>query len=155
MTPMTDLQLIAHNIRSAENVGSILRTADSLGVTGVWLTGYTPGVVHPKVIKTALGAEKSIIIKSETDVTKVIDGLRKKGCKIIGLELDPKATPLASYKTKSNDKIALLLGNEVDGIASYLRELCDDLIFIEQKGVKESMNVSVATGIACWHLLLK
>lgn len=152
---MAQLQIIVHNIRSAENVGSILRTADSLGVSGVWLTGYSPGIDHPKVKKTALGAEKSMTIKSETNVTKVIDALKKKGCKIIGLELDPKAEPLASYKTKSNDKIALLLGNEVEGIASYLRELCDDLVFIEQKGVKESMNVSVATGIACWHLLLK
>jgi tRNA G18 (ribose-2'-O)-methylase SpoU len=148
---MTVLHFIAHDIRSAQNVGSLLRTCDSLGVAKLWLTGYSPEPSHPRVAKTALGAQSSVAWEKAIDVVSVIDGLRRDGFRIIGLELDGRAVELASYRP--SDKVALLLGNEVVGIPPSLRALCDDLVFIEQMGIKESMNVSVAAGIAAYVIL--
>ncbi|MBI5655132.1 TrmH family RNA methyltransferase [Candidatus Uhrbacteria bacterium] len=146
-----ELHLIANDIRSAQNVGSLLRTCDSLGVDKLWLTGYSPEPSHPRVAKTALGAESSVDWEQAVDVTKVIAGLRRDGFRIIGLELDQRAVDLATYVPP--DKVALLLGNEVDGIPPSLRALCDELVYIEQNGKKESMNVAVAAGIAAYTLL--
>lgn len=146
-----ELHLIAHDIRSAQNVGSLLRTCDSLGVAKLWLTGYSPEPSHPRVAKTALGAQSSVAWEKAIDVTRVIEDLRRDGFRIVGLELDGRAVDLASYRPA--EKVGLLLGNEVDGIPPSLRELCDDLVFIEQKGMKESMNVAVAAGIASYRLL--
>lgn len=146
-----ELHLIAHDIRSAQNVGSLLRTCDSLGVAKLWLTGYSPEPSHPRVAKTALGAENSVDWEQGLDVTKVIDDLRRDGFRIVGLELDERAVDLVKYGPP--DKVALLLGNEVDGIPPSLRVLCDELVYIEQKGKKESMNVAVAAGIAAYTIL--
>lgn len=145
------LHLIAHDIRSAQNIGSLLRTCDSLGVEKLWVTGYSPAPSHPRVAKTALGAEDSVVCEQVTDVVGVIKGLRALGFRIVGLELDERATELAAYR--ATDKVALLLGNEVDGIPPSLRGLCDDLVFMRQCGRKESMNVAVAAGIACYWIL--
>jgi len=151
---MSELYLIAHNIRSTENVGSLFRTCDSLGITKLWLTGYTPGPDHAKVKKTALGAEKSVVFEKVVNIEELLSKLKATGFCVVGLELDDKAKALDQYKPSKN-KIALLLGNEVEGITPYLREQCDDLVFIKQKGVKESLNVSVAAGIAAYELMLK
>lgn len=151
---MPELHIIAHNIRSAENVGSLFRTCDSLGVAKLWLTGYTPDPDHPKVKKTALGAEQSVATEKLIDVMELIARLKSDGFRLAGLELDDRAVELDAYRPPSA-KIALLLGNEVEGMPSYLRDLCDDLVSIPQRGVKESLNVSVAAGIACYELMLK
>ncbi|MFA6160898.1 MAG: TrmH family RNA methyltransferase [Patescibacteria group bacterium] len=148
------MQLIAHNIRSTENVGSLFRTCDSLGVAKLWLTGYTPDPSHVKVAKTALGAEKSVAWGKEVDVEKLIERLKSQGCRIVGLELDDRAVKLDEYQLGGHE-VALLLGNEVEGIAPYLRDLCDDLVCIAQRGIKESMNVAVAAGIASYAIMLK
>ncbi len=146
-----ELHIIAHDIRSAQNIGSLLRTCDSLGVGKLWITGYSPTPEHPRVAKTALGAETNVAYEQRTDVETLISDLRSEGFRVVGLELDERATELAAYH--AGDKIVLLLGNEVEGIPPSLRSLCDDLIFIPQKGKKESMNVAVAAGIACYWLL--
>lgn len=151
---MPELHIIAHNIRSTENVGSIFRTCDSLGVSKLWLTGYTPTPEHPKVKKTALGAEAVVPFEKFLNVEELIEKLKDQGFRIVGLELDKNAHALEAYDPK-NSNVALLLGNEVEGISPYLLEQCDDLVFIEQKGIKESLNVSVATGIAAYSLMLK
>ena len=145
------LELIAHDIRSAQNVGALLRMADSVGVAKLWLTGYTPTPEHAGVAKTALGAQGSVSWEQRTDVVGLIDELRGQGMRIVGLELDPRAVDLVAYDAP--DKLALLLGNEVDGISPSLREQCDDLIRMEQKGSKESMNVANAASIASYWIL--
>jgi tRNA G18 (ribose-2'-O)-methylase SpoU len=85
------------------------------------------------------------------DLTQVLQELRAENFRIIGLELDERAIELSKYQPK--EKMALLLGNEVEGIPPSVRDLCDDLIQIPQRGKKESLNVSVATGIAAYRLL--
>lgn len=145
------LHLIANDIRSAENIGSLFRTCDSLGVAKLWITGYSPSPTHPKVQKTALGAESAVEWEQIINVTTAIERLKADGFRIVGLEISEGAVDLSTYGPK--EKTALLLGNEVTGITPSLLDLCDDVVFIAQKGKKESMNVSVAAGIAAYQIL--
>jgi tRNA G18 (ribose-2'-O)-methylase SpoU len=148
---MRTLHLIANNIRSAENVGSLFRTADSLGVSKLWITGYSPTPEHPKVEKTALGAESAIPWEQATDVVDVIQRLKSEGFRIVGLELDRRSVNLTEFHPP--EWTALLLGNEVEGIPPFLLDQCDDVVSISQKGMKESMNVGVAAAIASFWML--
>lgn len=159
---MPEIIVIAHNIRSTHNVGSIFRTAEGFGVVRVVCSGYTP---YPKVAndkrlphisekltrqihKTALGAEA--IVPFEHQPVPNFDNLRQHGYRIVGLEQDKRSIPLPQYR--SPEKIALLLGEEVKGIEYELRDHCDDLVEIPMRGEKESFNVSVAAGIALYQL---
>jgi len=148
---MPHLHLIALNIRSAQNVGSLFRTADSLGVFKLWLAGYTPSPEHAMVKKTALGAEKTVAWEHVADPLKCLEDLRSKGVRIVGLELTADAINLAEYQPTF--PMALVLGNEVEGLTATQLARCDEVICIAQKGKKESLNVGVAAGIAVWGLL--
>lgn len=159
---MPEIILIAHNIRSTHNVGAIFRTAEGFGVSRIILTGYTPYPslphdsrlphIHEKLTaqihKTALGAEA--IVPFEHQEMPDLESLRAAGYRIAGLEQDKRSTILSEYHAPA--KVALLLGEEVEGITADLRNLCDDLIEIPMVGQKESFNVSVATGIALYGL---
>jgi tRNA G18 (ribose-2'-O)-methylase SpoU len=159
---MPDIIVIAHNIRSTHNVGAIFRTSEGFGVSRIILSGYTPYPHHPgdarlphifrkltdQIHKTALGAE-TIVPFTHQDVP-AIDALRADGYTIVGLEQDNDSVMLPNYHPP--EKIALLLGEEVKGITTDMRLLCDELIEIPMTGKKESFNVSVATGIALYAL---
>ena len=159
---MRDIILIAHNIRSTHNVGAFFRTADGFGITKIILSGYTP---YPKlesdtrlphfadkitrqIHKTALDAETMVPFEHYEDPP--IKELKADGYAIVGLEQDERSIMLPEYKVPN--KVALLLGNEIDGIYPEFRDQCDALIEIPMHGRKESFNVSVATGIALYHL---
>jgi tRNA G18 (ribose-2'-O)-methylase SpoU len=145
-----ELHLVVHNIRSAHNVGSMLRSADSLGATKVWIVGYSPAPDLPKVQKTALGAEGYVPWEQLPEVEDAIARLRADGFRIAGLELDDRAVDLFDYAVPK--RLALVVGNEVEGIPPSIRGLCDDLIKIPQRGKKESLNVAVAAAIAMYAL---
>lgn len=160
---MPEIILIAHNIRSTHNVGSIFRTAEGFGVTKIICSGYTPyprldigdtrlphiaDKLSRQIHKTALGAEA--IVPFTYINTPPIDTLRRDGYHIAGLEQNARSIPLSIYQ--SPNKIALLLGEEVAGIAPDLLSICDDIVEIPMRGQKESFNVSVATGIALYQL---
>lgn len=159
---MPEIIVIAHNIRSTHNIGSIFRTCEGFGVTKLIISGYSPyptltidtrlphisSKLTSQIHKTALGAETMVPFDYQEEPD--LDALRSDGFRIIGLEQDPRAVILHDYV--SPDKAVLLLGEEVEGIASDLRDLCDDLIEIPMVGKKESFNVSVATGIALYQL---
>lgn len=159
---MPDIILIAHNIRSAHNVGAIFRTAEGFGVKRLILSGYSPypmaendsrlphiaAKLTSQIHKTALGTEA--MIDFEYQPAPPFDTLRESGYVIVGLEQDQRATPLPDYTAP--EKIALLLGEEVQGIESHLRDACDALVEIPMSGQKESFNVSVAAGIALYGL---
>ncbi len=149
--PARTLHLIANDIRSRENVGAIFRTCEFLGVKKLWLTGYTPAPPDPKLLKVSLGAEKSVEWEQVTDVREAMRRIKDEGFRLIGLELDAKAQDLVEYRKPT--RAALLLGNEVTGIPPTLLKECDDVVMIEKRGKKESLNVAVATGIASWSLL--
>jgi 23S rRNA (guanosine2251-2'-O)-methyltransferase len=159
---MPEIIVIAHNIRSTHNVGAIFRTCEGLGVQKLILSGYTPYPAIPndprlphivskltmQIHKTALSAEKLVLF--EYTETPNLAALKTDGYRIIGLEQDASAVMLPNYKPPQ--KLALLLGEEVEGITDDLRAQCDDLIEIPMRGKKESYNVSVATGIALYAL---
>jgi len=163
--PVTDLVLVAHNVRSSHNVGSLLRTADGLGVQTVYLTGYTPypasqnddrlphvqAKINRQIHKTALGAELSQIWQKDSNVTEVIHQLKQAGYVVIALEQTATAVDLSSFRAPP--KACLILGNEVTGIESKLLDLCDLAIEIPMKGQKESFNVAQAAAMALYSLL--
>lgn len=148
---MRELQLIAHDIRSLENVGALFRTCDSLGVAKLWLSGYTAAPPDPRITKVALGADKSVPFEVVKDVSEVFATLEADGVPVYALELTDDAQDLASFHAP--DRMALLLGTETTGIPPSLLERCDGAVKITQKGIKESLNVAVAAGIASWAIL--
>lgn len=151
MSAPCDLQLIAHDIRSRENVGSLFRTCDSLGVTKLWLTGYTVTPPDQKLSKVALGAEQAVAWQQRLDVVSLMEELKAAGRPIFALELTPEAIELERFVPPA--QMALLLGTERTGIPPSLLSLCDGVIKLTQHGIKESLNVSVAAAIATWAIL--
>lgn len=145
------IHVIANDIRSRENVGAILRTAEFLGVEKVWITGYSPVPADPKVAKVSLGAEKSIAWEQVTDVRECFARLKEDGFRLTALELKTDAMDLAEYRTPT--RLALVLGNEVEGVPPSVIQRCDDVVMIKRRGKKESLNVAVAAGIAMWELV--
>ena len=149
--------LILHNIRSVHNVGSIFRTADAAGVSYIILSGYTPapidrfGKERKDFIKVSLGAEKNVPWTVVKEITPSLIRLRKEGYTLLALEQNTRAIPLFEYKTKK--PFALVLGNEVRGIASQTLKRMDTILEIPMHGEKESLNVSVAAGIALFTLV--
>lgn len=146
--------VIAHNIRSLHNVGSIFRTADAFGASKIYLTGYTGRpdyYVHQnKITKVALGAEKFVAWEYKPSALKLIKDLRLKGVKIIALENNTKSINITKFKPKF--PLALVLGEERRGVSKSLIKLCDKVVEIPMQGKKESLNVSVAFGIAAFYI---
>lgn len=159
---MRDIIVIAHNIRSTHNIGSLFRTCEGFGVQKIIISGYSPYPVlqndtrlphirdklESQIRKTALGAEK--LVPFEYVEEPDFDKLKHEGFTIIGLEQSPRAVMLPSFTAPNN--IALLLGEEVEGIISDHMAKCDQLVEIPMMGKKESFNVSVAAGIALYKL---
>ena len=145
-----EICLIAHNIRSLWNVGSLFRTCDALGVTKLYLTGYTGCPPRKEITKTALGAEEFVQWEHYDEPMDVISDLKKEGWQIVCLELSDKSIVLSEFEPKY--PICLILGNEVDGVRDDLLENCDSVVSIPMMGKKESLNVAVAAGIALYGL---
>lgn len=158
------ISLVVHNVRSAHNVGSILRTADGLGLETVYLTGYTPYPEAPddrrmphvrrktanQISKTALGAETSVAWRQFDDLTAAIDELKLNGFIVTALEQPKNALALNKYKAP--ERIALLVGNEIHGLDKTALKLADTHVCIPMLGAKESFNVSIAAAMALYHL---
>ena len=168
--------VIVHNIRSLYNVGSILRTAEGFGADRVIFSGYTPCPNNPTYLphirdkikdsihKTALGAEEYLTTDYTNNVREALEELKREKYRIIGLEnniKDRRKKKLNSPELQSTlgraatfgSRVALLLGEEVNGIPEDLYDLIDVFLEIPMKGRKESFNVSVATGIALYKIL--
>ena len=148
---MRELHIIAHDIRSRENVGTLLRTADSLGVSKLWFTGYTPIPPDEKIQKVALGAEQSVVWEQVVDVLLVLEHLKKQRIPVFALEVTPEAIDVRGFKPP--ERLALLLGTETTGVPASLLEACNGVVKITQRGIKESLNVAVAAAIASWAIL--
>jgi tRNA G18 (ribose-2'-O)-methylase SpoU len=164
MSDMPEIIVIAHNIRSTHNIGSIFRTSEGFGVSKIIVSGYSPYPKLPsdsrlphieakltaQIHKTALGAET--MVPFEYQEIPDLDSIKKQGYRVVGLEQDKRSVMLKDYVAPK--KIALLLGEEVKGITNEMRDRCDDLIEIPMTGRKESFNVSVAAGIALYALTI-
>ena len=146
-----EVYLILDNIRSRENVGSIFRTADAAGVSKIYLCGITPTPPHEKISKTALGAEVYVPGEYYRQTWRLLANLKKEGIKTIALERTKNSVNIFKFKPKF--PLALVLGNEVQGLSPKILKYCDKKISIPMYGKKESLNVAVATGIAVYQLI--
>ena len=165
---MPDVILIAHNIRSTHNIGALFRTAEGLGVQKILLSGYSPHPLlggsnnsqkeyrlphiaqklHAQIHKTALDAES--IVPFEYYETIDFTTLRQDGYVVVGLEQTPESILLPDFTAP--EKIALVLGEEVEGIPGEILKECELCVEIPMRGTKESFNVSVAAGMALYAL---
>ncbi|OGL95197.1 hypothetical protein A2348_02650 [Candidatus Uhrbacteria bacterium RIFOXYB12_FULL_58_10] len=143
--------VIAHNIRSLHNVGAIFRSCDAFGVERLYLTGFTGTPPRLEIAKTALGSEDRVVWEKPTNVFEAIGAVRRDGYTVVALENGVGARAIGSI----GGKVALILGNEVDGIESSVLSSCDETVEIPMPGQKRSLNVSVATGIALFVLSQK
>ncbi len=148
MIPLLD------NIRSVYNVGSIIRTCEGLGIGEIILAGITPTPDHPRMNKTSLGAIPKLKWHYLHNGLKAVTDMKSKGYQIISLESTRSALPIEKvHKKDLYGKICLVAGNENLGIDPAIQELSDMVVAIPMSGEKESFNVSVAFGIAAFHLI--
>ncbi len=160
---MSEIVLIAHNLRSCHNVGSLLRTAEGLGTAKVYLTGYTPyppmqhdgrlphesARIARQIHKTALDAEDMIAWEQVPDVLALIVQLQREGFVVAAVEQAPGAVPLPAFMPPA--KIALLIGREVEGVEPEVLAACDLALEIPMFGRKESFNVAQAAAMALYR----
>jgi tRNA G18 (ribose-2'-O)-methylase SpoU len=145
--------VLLDNIRSAWNVGSILRSADGFGFTHAYLCGITPTPENDAVQKTSLGAEDSVSWSYHKDAVKLVEGLKVEGWKVIALEEDARASAIPRLTdSQFPNPVVLIVGNEVTGIDPELLDLCDEIYYIPMRGEKKSFNVAVAFAIAAFTL---
>lgn len=148
------LIIIADNVRSMHNVGSIFRTSDAFLVEKIYLCGITPTPPHREIQKTALGATESVDWQYAENTLEVVNQLKKEGWTILALEQTTNSVMLDKLKVEKDEKIAIVLGNEVEGIDQEVINLCDKAVEIPQFGTKHSFNVSVSCGIMLWQVYL-
>lgn len=147
------LVVLVDNVRSAWNVGSILRSADGFGFSHAYLCGITPTPEQEAVQKTSLGAEDFVTWSHHKDAVKLVKGLRLEGWRIVGLEEDKRAIAMNKFSASMDQQpTVLIIGNEVTGVDPGLLKLCDEILYIPMHGQKRSFNVAVAFGVAAYAL---
>ncbi|MEQ1500466.1 MAG: TrmH family RNA methyltransferase [Parcubacteria group bacterium] len=152
-----EVVVLLHNIRSTHNVGSIFRTSDALGVKSIYISGYTPTPLdkfnRPRkdIAKVALGAEKTIPWQYIDSPIKTINKLKKEGYEVVTLEQSKNSVDYKNFKPKY--PILFVLGSEVEGVEEKIINLSDKIVEIPMMGDKESLNVSVAFGVALFRIL--
>ncbi len=142
--------VIAHNIRSLHNVGSIFRSCDAFAVEKLYLTGFTGVPPRKEIAKVSLGSEHRVPWEAVSEIRSLLQTLKQQGFCVVALDNTRASMPIQAFKT--DKPLALLLGNEVDGVEKDLLAACDQQVEILMPGEKQSLNVSVATGIALFAL---
>lgn len=149
-TPKIPLVVILDDIRSLNNIGSVFRTADAFVVEHIYLCGITATPPHPDIHKTALGAEDSVSWSHEPDVTGLVKRLQIQGVTVCAIEQVHHSISLEDFKVEKGRKYAIIMGNEVKGVAQEAVDAADYAIEIPQCGTKHSLNVSISAGIVIW-----
>jgi 23S rRNA (guanosine2251-2'-O)-methyltransferase len=137
------------NVRSAYNVGSVFRTADSANVNELILCGFTPCPPHPKLDKTALGSITTVLWNHQCDCTKAVMNLKRQGYQILVFETAPSATSL--FQAHFTKPTVMVFGNEVNGVNPSVCAAADLVIAIPHFGAKESLNIAIAAGIGIYE----
>ncbi|MDD5110320.1 MAG: RNA methyltransferase [Patescibacteria group bacterium] len=148
--PLPPLYLVVQNVRSMFNVGSLFRTSDAFGVTKIYLVGITATPPRHEISKTALGAELNVPWEYFKNPLSLLRQLRKDGVRIVALETGTQSVALPKYRPRF--PLALVCGHEVRGISPAVLRFADDVVSIPMLGEKESLNVSVAAGVALYAL---
>lgn len=142
--------VLLDNVRSLNNIGAIFRTCDAFAVREVVLCGISATPPSAEIHKTALGAENSVAWRYFADTAEAIDSLKAEGYKLVCLEQVQGSVSLEAFRPESDSMYALVLGNEVDGVAQTVVDRADICLEIPQSGTKHSLNVSVSAGVALW-----
>lgn len=147
------IEVVLDNIRSAYNIGSILRTADGAGVRHIYFCGISPTPDQSKVMKTSLGAETTISWSQHWNALDVVKDCQQKGMFLCALEGGNKSKSLFNFDYyPQENEILLIIGNEVTGIDPEILGICNQIFWIPMNGEKRSLNVTVAFGIAVYFL---
>lgn len=149
------ITILLENIRSAHNIGSVFRTADSFLINEIILCGISAQPPNKDIRKTALGSSESVEWKYEKNIEVAIQKLKDEGNKIISVEQTTNSISLENFEPSNNSKYAIIFGNEVNGIEQRTIDLSDMAIEIPQYGTKHSLNISVAAGIIIWNIFSK
>lgn len=153
-SPPLVLEVLIDNVRSLRNVGSMFRTADGAGIAHLHLGGFTPTPDHPKLDKTALGAQARVGWTHHPDAAAAAQRLRDEGAELWALEGGPQSRSLfdPAFRAAPPSRCVLVVGHEVSGVDPRILERCHRVVHIPMLGVKDSLNVSVALGIAAYTL---
>lgn len=146
---------VLDNIRSMHNVGSVFRTADAFLIEAICLCGYTPQPPHRDIHKTALGATETVDWLYYNDTIGAVNDLKERGYLVYGIEQTVDSVSLEKFMPVKDQPLAIVFGNEVEGVDAEVLKLCDGSIEIPQFGMKHSLNISVAAGIVMWDLVMK
>lgn len=149
--PRNEVYVILDNIRSMHNVGAIFRTADAARVSCVFLCGITATPPRPQISKTALNTIDYVPWKYYRSTLRLVKILRKRGVQIVALEQTSDSIDYRQFKY--NKPVAIILGNEVEGVSDKVLEVCDGCVEIPMRGIANSLNVSTAAGIALFQLI--
>ena len=147
----TPITIVLDNVRSSLNVGSVFRTADAFLIEKIILCGITATPPNKDIRKSALGSTNSVDWDYENNTIDAVLKLKKNNYQIIGVEQVKESTMLNNFNI-SKDPIAIIFGNEVDGVNNDVINLCNEIIEIPQFGTKHSLNISVSSGIVIWEL---
>jgi 23S rRNA (guanosine2251-2'-O)-methyltransferase len=147
----TPVILVLDNVRSMNNVGSVFRTSDAFAIEKILLCGYTPQPPHRDIQKTALGATETVAWQHFETTQKALDFLHQNNYTTIAIEQAHNSISLEKFEINKNEKYALVLGNEVEGVDQEIINNCQHIIEIPQGGSKHSLNISVTAGVVGWH----
>jgi tRNA G18 (ribose-2'-O)-methylase SpoU len=147
------IYLILEDVRSAQNVGAMFRTMDAFRGAGILLCGITATPPHREINKTALGATETVNWEYFEKTEAAIGQMRARNIPVFAVEQAESAIMLPALEVKSEVGIALILGNEVDGVSQKAIDLAIGVVEIPQFGTKHSLNVSVCAGIVLWHCM--
>lgn len=146
------VKVVTDNVRSMHNIGSIFRTSDAFLIDEIILGGISGTPPHPEITKTAIGAEESVRWRHVADTASEIERLKSEGWKICVLEQTHHSIPLNDFRRAPEERVALVVGNEVSGVDQRIVDMADYVLEIPQYGTKHSLNVSVSAGIALYAL---
>jgi tRNA G18 (ribose-2'-O)-methylase SpoU len=151
----TPLVIVLDNVRSLNNIGSIFRSADAYRIEKIYLCGITAQPPHKDIRKTALGATETVTWEYVSNTIDVINSLHKQGYITCAIEQAERSQNLYKYSPAKDDKVAIVLGNEVKGVQQEVVNACNNVIELEQYGTKHSLNISVCAGIVIYDLFYK
>ena len=152
--PESGIVVVLDNVRSAHNVGSAFRTADSFKADKVWLCGICAVPPSADIHKSALGAEDSVAWEHVGDTMEAVRSMKEDGYEIVSIEQTVKSVMLDTFRPEKGKKYALVFGNEVSGVDQQVVDASDFSLEVPQYGTKHSLNVSVTVGVILWHFRL-
>lgn len=151
----TPVVIVLDNVRSANNIGSVFRTADAFLVEKIYLCGVCATPPHKDIRKTALGSTETVVWEYAENTVDLVKKLQKDGLKVLSVEQAEEAVMLDKFKPKTTEAYAVVFGNEVKGVQQEVVSQSDAVLEIPQLGSKHSLNISVSAGVVCWDLFAK